>query len=261
MCVVLVQRTVPISVPLDCYSMTMTRVMPVCHARTGIIATTKTTNLTRGVCVCCSNRCIGGRSTFSCIEHNRCLQQQLGPDRQWLHIGCTRTCAEQCIRACDCHGTLWAWCNLCLVCWKRSLGYALQHRSCGHLATDGLDDDDDDLDDDDDDLDDLDDLDDGIDSNWYTYQHGAEQDNCNYDGYANSPYTIAVGAVDNLGRHAFYSEPCAALMVVAPSAGGTANIITTDVTDSDEGECTFDFVCRCGLGWCNELRTADRVAD
>jgi len=60
-------------------------------------------------------------------------------------------------------------------------------------------------------------------------------DNSNYDGYANSRYTIAVSAVDHAGRQSWYSEPGANILVAAPSSGGTATvdaggIVTTDRT-------------------------------
>eukprot|EP00003_Mantamonas_plastica_P033813 TRINITY_DN9938_c0_g1_i4.p1 TRINITY_DN9938_c0_g1~~TRINITY_DN9938_c0_g1_i4.p1 ORF type:complete len:811 (+),score=225.05 TRINITY_DN9938_c0_g1_i4:292-2724(+) len=59
-------------------------------------------------------------------------------------------------------------------------------------------------------------------------------DNCNYDGYANSIHTLAVGAVDMNGVQAsgttVGSEPCAAMHVVAPSKGDqySTGILTTD---------------------------------
>ncbi len=57
-------------------------------------------------------------------------------------------------------------------------------------------------------------------------------DNVNYDGYANSRYTIAVTAVDDDGRQAYYAEPGAAILVAAPGGGRTADITTTDRTGS-----------------------------
>jgi subtilisin-like proprotein convertase family protein len=56
------------------------------------------------------------------------------------------------------------------------------------------------------------------------------EDNSNYDGYANSIYTIAVAAVDSLGLQAYYSEPGANLVVAAPSNGSSPalGILTTD---------------------------------
>lgn len=60
------------------------------------------------------------------------------------------------------------------------------------------------------------------------------KDNSNYDGYGNSIYTIAVGAMDSLMRHAEYSEPGANLHCVAPSDGNISSktITTTDRTGS-----------------------------
>lgn len=57
-------------------------------------------------------------------------------------------------------------------------------------------------------------------------------DNSNYDGYANSPYTITVGAVGADGNAASYSEPGANVWVSAPSRGNTGpGIFTTDRRD------------------------------
>jgi len=53
-------------------------------------------------------------------------------------------------------------------------------------------------------------------------------DNSNYDGYANSHYTIAVAASTNSGQQSYYSEPGANLAVTAPSNGGSLGITTTD---------------------------------
>ncbi len=56
------------------------------------------------------------------------------------------------------------------------------------------------------------------------------RDNVNYDGYANSRYTIAVAAIDDNGVQASYSEPGAPLLVSAHSSGAGAGIVTTDLT-------------------------------
>ncbi|QTN32357.1 S8 family serine peptidase [Akkermansiaceae bacterium] len=77
--------------------------------------------------------------------------------------------------------------------------------------------------------------------------NGAEsEDNSNYDSYANSIYTIAIGATDSLGNRAGYAEPGANLVVCAPSSGrgNTLGIVTTDVTGGegyDPGSYTNDF--------------------
>ena len=63
--------------------------------------------------------------------------------------------------------------------------------------------------------------------------NGFDQDNSNYDGYANSRYTIAVAASTNFGKRAYYSEKGANILINAPSGGGTMSITTTDATDSD----------------------------
>ena len=59
-------------------------------------------------------------------------------------------------------------------------------------------------------------------------------DNSNYDGYANSIYTIAVGAFDSRSRQAYYSEPGANLVITAPSSGASPALgkTTTDRTGS-----------------------------
>lgn len=54
-------------------------------------------------------------------------------------------------------------------------------------------------------------------------------DNANYDGYANSMYTIAIAALTDLGTQSWYSEPGACIVVCAPSSGGSNDIVTTDL--------------------------------
>jgi subtilisin-like proprotein convertase family protein len=58
-------------------------------------------------------------------------------------------------------------------------------------------------------------------------------DNVNYDAYANSRFTIAVGAVGRNGIQAPYSESGASLIVVAPSNSALGGIFTTDLTGSN----------------------------
>jgi len=72
----------------------------------------------------------------------------------------------------------------------------------------------------------------------------AGYDNINYDGYANSRYTIAVGAIDHNGEQAPYSEPGAAMFVTAPSSNSTTGITTTDLLGTGgyaSGDCTNGF--------------------
>ncbi|MBI1872592.1 MAG: S8 family serine peptidase, partial [Acidobacteria bacterium] len=62
--------------------------------------------------------------------------------------------------------------------------------------------------------------------------NGGANDDSNYDGYANSRYTIAVAASTNTGVKSSYSEEGANILVNAPSNGGTLGITTTDLTGS-----------------------------
>ncbi|KAF7327776.1 PHOMO B domain-containing protein [Mycena kentingensis (nom. inval.)] len=56
----------------------------------------------------------------------------------------------------------------------------------------------------------------------------AHGDQCNFDGYTNSIYSVTVSAIDYKGLHPYYSEPCAANMIVAYSSGSGKSIVTTD---------------------------------
>ncbi|KAG8927766.1 pheromone processing endoprotease [Tulasnella sp. 418] len=58
---------------------------------------------------------------------------------------------------------------------------------------------------------------------------GGSDDQCNFDGYTNSIYSVTVSAVDSKGGHPTYSEACAANMIVAYSSGSGSGIHTTDV--------------------------------
>jgi subtilisin-like proprotein convertase family protein len=64
---------------------------------------------------------------------------------------------------------------------------------------------------------------------WAGGNGGGNNDNSNYDGYANSIYTIGVGASDSNGNRSSYSEPGANILVVGPSSGAIG-ITTTDLT-------------------------------
>lgn len=71
-----------------------------------------------------------------------------------------------------------------------------------------------------------------------------DSDNSNYDGFANSIYTIAVGALNHYGAHTWYGEPGANLVCSAPTSGTQRRIVTTDLKGSSgasRGDCTWDF--------------------
>ncbi|XP_034023785.1 proprotein convertase subtilisin/kexin type 7 [Thalassophryne amazonica] len=69
---------------------------------------------------------------------------------------------------------------------------------------------------------------------------GQYNDNCNYDGYANSIYTVTIGAVDEKGRMPFYAEECASMLAVTFSSGGKAlrSIVTSDWSMQHGTGCT-----------------------
>ncbi|KAH7054022.1 hypothetical protein BKA57DRAFT_533521 [Linnemannia elongata] len=58
---------------------------------------------------------------------------------------------------------------------------------------------------------------------------GSQDDDCNFDGYTNSLYTVSIGAIDRAGRHPYYSEACSAQLGVTYSNGGGSAIYTCDV--------------------------------
>ena len=55
--------------------------------------------------------------------------------------------------------------------------------------------------------------------------NGGSGDNCNYDGYTNSIYTISIGALGRDNRAPWYQEPCAAQMAVAYSSNSAIQIV------------------------------------
>lgn len=65
---------------------------------------------------------------------------------------------------------------------------------------------------------------------------GGAGDQCNFDGYTNSIFSVTVGAFDHNGNHPYYSEMCSAMMIVAPSSGSSEYIHTTDV----HGKCAHN---------------------
>ena len=69
---------------------------------------------------------------------------------------------------------------------------------------------------------------------WAGGNGGDVLDDSNYDGYANSIYTIAIAALDSQSRQSWYSEPGANVVVAAPSNGDTPalGITTTDRSGS-----------------------------
>lgn len=67
---------------------------------------------------------------------------------------------------------------------------------------------------------------------WAAGNGGAINDRVDYDPYASSRYTIAVGAVGDLDERPSYSERGSSLMIVAQSSGNDRDIATTGRYDS-----------------------------
>ena len=59
-------------------------------------------------------------------------------------------------------------------------------------------------------------------------------DNANYDGWANSRFTIAVAAITHYGEQSYYSEPGANILVTSHSNGDGEAITTTDIHDDPD---------------------------
>ncbi|MCC6675978.1 MAG: S8 family serine peptidase [Phycisphaerales bacterium] len=70
--------------------------------------------------------------------------------------------------------------------------------------------------------------------------NGGTRDRVEYDPYASSRYTIAVGAVGDQDRRASYNESGSSMFVVAHSDGNTRKIYTTDLV-GEEGYSTTDY--------------------
>ncbi|KAI9350755.1 peptidase S8/S53 domain-containing protein [Obelidium mucronatum] len=64
---------------------------------------------------------------------------------------------------------------------------------------------------------------------------GASGDNCNFDGYTNSIYTITVSAIDRMNRHPDYSESCSANMIVMYSSASIRHDDAIATTDWQQG--------------------------
>ncbi len=63
---------------------------------------------------------------------------------------------------------------------------------------------------------------------WAAGNGNQSGDDSNYDGWAASPYALAVAAVTDSGVQSYYSEPGSNILVCAPSSGGSQDITTTD---------------------------------
>lgn len=67
---------------------------------------------------------------------------------------------------------------------------------------------------------------------------GAFDDQCNFDGYTNSIYTMTISAADRENLHPYYSEMCASNIATGWSSGSNDHIHTTDVAWNGINRCT-----------------------
>ena len=67
---------------------------------------------------------------------------------------------------------------------------------------------------------------------------GGLDDQCNFDGYTNSIYTITIAAVDSSGHRPYYSEMCSAIIASAWSSGKNLSITTSNVRGQSNRTCT-----------------------
>jgi len=64
---------------------------------------------------------------------------------------------------------------------------------------------------------------------WAAGNGGMQQDHCGADGYVNSIYNIAISAVTQTGRPAYFGEPCPGVMAVTlagASVGGPLPLVS-----------------------------------
>ncbi|XP_062910094.1 PC3-like endoprotease variant B isoform X2 [Mobula hypostoma] len=83
---------------------------------------------------------------------------------------------------------------------------------------------------------------------WASGNGGLVFDHCGADGYVNSIFTVAVGAVSNQGLSTFYAEPCSGNMAVVPTGGASETPLRSNlspeldmVTTELDNECTKTF--------------------
>nr|XP_046256264.1 proprotein convertase subtilisin/kexin type 4-like [Scatophagus argus] len=73
---------------------------------------------------------------------------------------------------------------------------------------------------------------------WAAGNGGMQRDHCGADGYVNSIYNIAIGAVSHTGKPAYFGEPCPGVMAVTltgADVGGSLPLVTVTVTTIGDG--------------------------
>ncbi|XP_051262848.1 proprotein convertase subtilisin/kexin type 4-like isoform X1 [Dicentrarchus labrax] len=73
---------------------------------------------------------------------------------------------------------------------------------------------------------------------WAAGNGGMQRDHCGADGYVNSIYNIAIGAVSQTGKPTYFGEPCPGVMAVTltgAGVGGSLPLVTVTVTSISDG--------------------------
>lgn len=75
---------------------------------------------------------------------------------------------------------------------------------------------------------------------WAAGNGGMQRDHCGADGYVNSIYNIAIGAVSQTGKPASFGEPCPGVMAVTltgAGVGGSLPLVTVRVPRKTSNDC------------------------
>ncbi|XP_059195886.1 neuroendocrine convertase 2-like [Centropristis striata] len=76
---------------------------------------------------------------------------------------------------------------------------------------------------------------------WAAGNGGMQHDHCGADGYVNSIYNIAIGAVSQTGKPASFGEPCPGVMAVTLTGVGVGGSLPLVTVTNVGGGCVTDF--------------------
>ncbi|CAB1443631.1 unnamed protein product [Pleuronectes platessa] len=77
---------------------------------------------------------------------------------------------------------------------------------------------------------------------WAAGNGGKHHDHCGADGYVNSIYNIAIGAVTQAGKPAYFGEPCPGVMAVTLTGAGVGGPLTLITVTTVGDGCVTHFV-------------------
>ncbi|XP_033497135.2 proprotein convertase subtilisin/kexin type 4-like [Epinephelus lanceolatus] len=76
---------------------------------------------------------------------------------------------------------------------------------------------------------------------WASGNGGMQRDHCGADGYVNSIYNIAIGAVSQLGKPAYFGEPCPGVMAVTLTGASVGSSLPLVSVTNIGGGCVTHF--------------------